>query len=196
MYIPHAQFRFWNGGGAARSLSLVLRTPGDPMALSATLRGTVGEMDPNLTVSEVRTLAAVRSESIARPRFVTLLLGLFAALAALLAAVGIYGLVAYQVALRLPEIGIRMALGARASGIARLVLKQGLALTGTGLLVGVLGALGATRLLSHLLFGVGTADPVTFLSIPLLILAVALLATWIPARRAARVDPAAVLRGD
>jgi putative ABC transport system permease protein len=196
MYIPHAQFRFWNAGGAARSLSLVLRTLGDPMAQSGALRQRVSELDPNLTVSEVRTLSSVRSESVARPRFVTLLLGLFATLAALLAAVGIYGLVAYQVTLRIPEIGIRMALGARASSIVRLVLRQGLVLAVAGLLVGVLGALAATRLLAHLLFGVAALDPVTFLSIPLLLVAVALLASWLPARRAARLDPVTVLRAE
>jgi putative ABC transport system permease protein len=196
IYIPHAQFRFWNGGGAARSLSLVLRTLGDPMAQAGALRQRVSEMDPNLTVSEVRTLASVRSESVARPRFVTLLLGLFATLAALLAAVGIYGLVSYQVVLRIPEIGIRLALGARASSVARLVLRQGLLLAAAGLLAGVLGALAATRLLSHLLFGVAALDTVTFVAIPLLLVAVALLASWLPARRAARLDPATVLRAD
>ena len=134
------------------------------------------------------------ARSLARPRFNALLLSIFAATALVLTAIGIYGVMAYSVAQRTNEIGIRIALGAAKSSIFRLIVGQAMALVGISVVVGVVGAFAATRLLNSLLFGVGAADPVTFGAIVLLISAVAFLAAWLPARRAAQVDPIVALR--
>ena len=195
MYVPHAQFRFWNGGGAARSLTLAVHTRGDPARLAGPVREAIRAMDPELPLADVRTLAEVRSESVARPRFLALLLGAFAAVALVLAVVGIYGTLAYLVAQRTYEMGVRMALGARPGSIRRLVVAQGLAMTAAGLVIGVAAALGLTRLLEHLLFGVAPTDPATFVAVPLGLGLTAAVAAYLPARRATRVDPLVALRG-
>ncbi len=136
------------------------------------------------------------AESVARPRLTALLLGAFAGLALLLGAVGVYGVIAYTVGERTREIGLRMALGAGVGDVVRMVVRQGALLAAAGIGAGLLASLAATRALAGLLYGVTATDPLTFAVVPVLLAAVALLATWLPARRAARVDPMTALRGD
>jgi putative ABC transport system permease protein len=174
----------------------VLRTAGDPATAAAALRREVAAMDPRLAVGDVRTLADVVSESVATPRLNVLLLGVFAAIGIVLAAIGLYGVISYSVASRRQEIGIRMALGARPLDVVGMVVRQGMGMTGGGLLLGLVGAFAATRLLRSLLVGVSATDPAVFLAVPVLLGAVALLATWLPGRRATRVDPMVALRSD
>jgi putative ABC transport system permease protein len=145
---------------------------------------------------DVRPMEDVAAGSIARPRFVMTLLALFSGVAVAMAALGLYAVIAYTVGERTREIGIRVALGARQTHVLRLVVGSGLLIGGVGLAVGLAGALGATRLLRGLLYGVGPADGVTFGATSLLVLASALLATWLPARHAARVDPVTALRAE
>ena len=175
-------------------MALVLRCSVAPLSLAPSLRHAVTEMDPALPVFDVTTMKARLSKSVAGRRFNLLLLGTFAALALLLAGVGVYGVIAYLVSERTREVGIRMALGAQCRDVQRLVLRQGLTLAGLGIGIGLPGALAATQLLRSLLFGISATDPVTYLVIPLLVLGVAWLACWLPARRAAKVDPMVALR--
>ncbi len=178
------------------SMTLVLRTTGDPAGMAPTVRRVVHEIDPNQPISDVRTMDQVMAATVGRARFNTLLLGLFAGLATLLAAVGIFGVMSYSVTLRTREIGLRMALGARQGEVLRLILKQGFLLTLIGIGLGLAGALALTRLLSGLLYGVGSTDPATFAAIVVLLTVVSLIACYIPARRATRVDPLSALRYD
>jgi putative ABC transport system permease protein len=178
------------------AMTLILRTTADPGALVANLRSALAAVDPDVPVSEIRTLEQVISQAVTTPRFTMLLLTVFAALALVLGAVGIYGVLSYAVGQRTHEIGVRMALGARRSDMLALVVQQGLVLTLIGVGVGLLGAFAATRLLRTLLFEVSPTDPLTFLAVPLLLGAVALLASYLPARRAARVDPMIALRSE
>ncbi len=193
MYLPHSQFAL-QAGGTPRGMTLVLETAGPPLASIPSLRELVATMDPNLPLSEVRTLEEVTASALAEPRFSTLLLGIFAALALLLAAVGLYGVLAFFVARRTREIGIRMALGADRASVLRFVLTEGLVVAGVGVLVGVAGSLAVTRLLSEQLYGVTPLDPATFTVVPLVLLGVAALASYLPARRAAAVSPLVALR--
>jgi putative ABC transport system permease protein len=156
----------------------------------------VRSMDPQLPVANLATMNDVLNEAVSGPRFITLLLAVFAAVALALAAIGTYGVMAYSVAQRRQEIGIRMALGAQAATVRGMVLGQGVAVAGIGLLIGIAGALALTRLLSTLLFNVSPTDPLAFLSAPLLLALVAVAACYIPAVRATRVDPALVLKQD
>jgi putative ABC transport system permease protein len=153
-------------------------------------------MDSSIPLTSVRVFDEYVSRSLARPRFNALLLSIFAATALLLTAIGIYGVLAYSVSQRTNEIGIRMALGAAQSAIFRLVVGQAMTLVGISLALGLVGAFGATRLLSSLLFGVRAWDPVTFIAIVALVGVVAFLAAWLPARRAAHVDPIVALRAE
>ena len=193
MYIAHAQFEA-AGGQTMRSMSLVLRTSRDPRALVGHVRRTLRALDPNLPLADVRTLERVADESLARPRFTTTLLGIFAALALTLATIGIYGVVSLLVTRRRQEIGIRMALGAQRRSILRMVLKRGLGLAAIGLVLGLTGATWLTSALTSLLYGVTRFDPLTFAVAPGLLAAVALLACMVPAVRAARVNPVVALR--
>ncbi len=180
--------------GGSLNTYLAIRTTGDPLAVVPFLRRTVLDLDPNLPLDDVMTMEARLSASVAQPRFYAVLVGLFAALALTLAAVGIYGLLSYTVSQRKREIGVRIALGAQPGDILTLVLRQGLLLTAIGIAVGLAGAFAVTRLLASLLFGVTTTDPATFVAVPVVLAGVALLACYLPARRAARVDPIEALR--
>jgi putative ABC transport system permease protein len=175
---------------------VVVRTTGDPEALAGSVREIVRSIDPNLPVSEIRTLDDVASGAVARPRLYLLLLGVFAALALLLAAIGLYGVIAYSVAQRRAEIGVRVALGATGPAVQRLVVGEGMRLAALGLAVGLAGALLLTRLMRSLLFGVAPTDPLTLAATAALLAAVALAASWLPARRAAGTDPMIALRAE
>ncbi|HEV7991956.1 MAG TPA: ADOP family duplicated permease, partial [Gemmatimonadaceae bacterium] len=180
----------------SRSVYVALRTDRDPVALAASARAAVRDVDRDLVVNEVQPLDARVAQSIARPRFSVWLLTGFSALALILAAVGIYGVMAYTVAQRTRELGVRMALGADPGNVKRLVVRQGMrpALLGVG--VGLLAALAASRLIASLLYGVSVVDPVTFVLVPLFLSGVALLATYLPARRATRVPPTVALQAE
>ncbi len=176
------------------SAYLVVRTKGDPTALLGAIRNEIHTIDRALPISSVRTMDDVLSSSRARPRFLTLLLALFSSVALLLAALGIYGVISYSVAQRTAEIGIRMALGARGGDVVRLVGSSGLRLAVAGVAIGGLGAFALTRTLTGLLFGVSSMDAGTFLVMAGVMAGVTLLACWIPARRASRIDPIVALR--
>jgi putative ABC transport system permease protein len=176
------------------SKSLVIRTTGDPMAVATALRGVVHAIDPEQPLADVKPIDEYLSQSVAQRRFSMALLAGFAGIALVLAAVGIYGVLAYAVAQRTREIGVRMALGAREADVLRMVVREGLVVTGAGLAVGILGALALTRVLGSLLYDTSTTDPLTFVAVALALGAVAMFASWLPARRAARVDPVVALR--
>ena len=194
-YRPHAQFHR-STGFAPNSMSLVVRTAGDPLALSGPLRTAIREIDPGVPVSAVRPMSGIVADSMATPRLAGALLGLFAAVALLLSAVGIYGVLAHVVAQRAQEIGIRMAIGAEPRQVLRLVLGQGLRMSVVGVGLGTVAALGLARGLGGLLHDVRPHDPLTFALVPVLLTGVALLASFIPARRATQVDPVASLRSE
>lgn len=178
----------------ASALNVAMRAAGDPASLAASLRVAVWGLDRQLAVAQVRTMDEVISESVAPRRFNLYLLAAFAALAAVLAAIGIYGVISYSVAQRTHEIGIRVALGARRGDLLRQVVGQGLLLMAAGVVIGVLGALALTRFLANLLYEIKPIDPATFIAVSLLLATVALLASYIPARRATKVDPMVALR--
>ncbi|HMV51598.1 MAG TPA: FtsX-like permease family protein, partial [Blastocatellia bacterium] len=193
MYVPYTTpgWASWS-----RSMYLVVRTTGAPSSLASALRREVNALDGDLPLTNVRAMEQVIHESVAEPRFRTSLLGLFAAVALLLAGIGIYGVISYAVTERRHEIGIRMALGAQRGDVMRLVVKQGMLLAGVGIAIGLAASLALTRLMKTLLFGVSATDPLTFGGIALLLALVALAACWIPARRATKVDPMIALRCD
>jgi len=188
IYIPHAQEASWNFMG------LVIRTAGDPAAFANTLRREVQALDKDQPVYSVRTFDDVVMNSLGTRRVSMQLFTVFACAALLLAAIGIYGVMAYSVTQRTQEIGIRMALGAQKGDVLRMVVGQAMTLVLIGVGVGLAGALGLTRVIATLLFGVKATDPTTFTAIALLLVAVALLASYLPARRAAKVDPIIALR--
>jgi predicted permease len=181
---------------AYTDMNIVLRTSLGPEALAGTIQQTVRSVDPTLPVVKLRTMEEVFAESLSRPRFLAQLLGVFAALALLLAAVGIYGVLSYLVTERQQEIGVRMALGAERRLVLGMILQQGLALTLAGLVLGVAGALALTRVLQSLLFGVKPADPAALATGVVCISLLGALACFVPARRATRVDPVVVLRAE
>ena len=186
-YMPQSQLPF-------TQLIAVVKSTNDPRALTGSLTREVRAMDPELPVFSVKTMEEYISSSVAAPRFNTTLLSIFAAVALVLTIIGLYGVMSYSVAQRTNEIGIRMALGAQTRDVLGLIVKDGMKLVLLGLVLGISGALGLTRLLSTLLFGVTTRDPVTFVAIAALLSFVAILACYIPAWRATRVDPLEALR--
>lgn len=173
---------------------LVIRTTGDPNRMTRAVEAAIHRVDPDQPVTEVQTMDQVLADSVAQPKLELVLLSIFAAIAGLLAMVGIYGLVAYSVAQRTREIGIRMALGAQQADVGRMVLREGAILATTGIGIGVIGALALTRVLRTLLFETAPDDPATLVLVVIGVLAVVLLATLIPARRAAQVNPTTALR--
>jgi len=187
IYVPMAQ----NPMGQA---SLVIKTAVEPMSIARGVIELLHGIDPNQPAARVRSLEQVRAESVAAPRLTTNLLGLFALLALAIAATGIGGVMALAVGQRRHEIGVRMAIGARPAEILRMILGQGLALALIGVLLGFLGALWLTRLLQQLLFEVTATDPLTYAGVALVLALAALVACYVPARRAARVDPMIALR--
>lgn len=174
--------------------NFVLRTSVDPLSLSRAVQEAVTSVDPDQPVTGLASYEDVVAESLAPALFQTVLLGLFAAVALLLAALGIYGVIGYYVAQRVREVGIRMALGADKGHVYRAIVGRGLALSGIGLVAGLVGALGMTRFMSSLLYGIDATDPFTFAVVPLCLGAAAVLASYLPARRAARIDPVTALR--
>ena len=189
VYAPYSQHPFY-----ATSLSVVARTPLDPSALWQPMRRQVQQRFPEVSV-KFTTMETLHAENIAPQWFRTLLLGIFAALAVCLAMAGVYGVMAYLVGQRASEIGLRMALGASPSDVSRLMLGQALRLTATGLTIGLLGSLAASRLIiTNMLFEVRPTDPATYAVVASLLAAAALSASYFPARRASRLDPLATLR--
>ena len=182
---------------AATRPYFAVRTRGEPGALAPTIRSIVRDIDPRLGIDlNLSTMADLVSRSVARPRFQTLIVGGFAAIAVLLAAIGVYAVVAQSVSRRTREIGTRMALGARRRDVVLMILKQSGAPIGTGIVLGLGGAVAATRSVEAMLFGVTPLDGVTFVAVPLLFAAIAASAAYLPARRAASVDPSVALRCD
>ncbi|HKP03417.1 MAG TPA: ABC transporter permease [Chthoniobacterales bacterium] len=174
--------------------ALVVRTAVDPLSLATSVRNSVWAVDKDQPVSNMDSMETIVAGAVARQRFSMLLLAIFAGVALILAAVGIYGVMSYSVAQQTREIGIRMALGAQRSDVLKMTVKQGLKLVGLGLIIGLLAAFVLTRVMATLLFGISATDPLTFISISLVLLAVALLASYLPALRATRVDPMIALR--
>jgi predicted permease len=186
IYFPAAQ-------AARRSMDITVASAGDPLELQGAIRATVAELDPGLAVARMRTMDDVVAASMATDRFMTRLLTAFSAVALLLAAIGIFGVISYSVAQRRREIGVRMAVGASRIDVIRLVVSGALRLAGGGVLLGIAGALVAGELLRSMLFGIGAFDPLTFIAAGTVLLAVAFAASVLPALRAARTPPAAVL---
>jgi putative ABC transport system permease protein len=187
IYIPQAQNPwFW--------AALSVRTSGDPLAMTQSVKAAIARIDKDQPVTRIRSMDEVVAESVAQPRFRAELVGTFAALALVLAAVGIFGVIAFSVSQRLREFGIRMALGATEGNILRLVAKTGLKMTVLGVAIGMGGAAWITQSISSLLYGVKPLDPIAFAAAPAILAVVALAASVIPAIRAARVDPVVALR--
>ena len=182
MYLPHTQ-------APSRGMNVVIRTDRDPAALAPAVRQAIHALDPDLPIYNLRTMSERVDESLARRRFSMLLLTLFAAFALGLSAIGVYGVIAYLVSQGTRELGIRMALGATPAGILRLIVGHGMGIAAVGVCAGLMGALALTRFMRNLLFGVAPLDPVTFVAVAVLLTAVALAASYLPARRAARIDP-------
>jgi putative ABC transport system permease protein len=174
--------------------TLVIRTSGDPLRLVEPLRQTIRELDPNQPIRSIVTLSGVMSESIARDRFFTILFGLFGGLALLLATVGVYGVLAYSVSQRTREIGVRMALGARVVDVLFMVVSGGMWLVFVGIAIGAVASLLLTSVLQSLLYGISATDPLVFAAAPAVLASVALLACYVPARRAAGIEPIVALR--
>jgi ABC-type antimicrobial peptide transport system permease subunit len=186
-YLPQTQH-------VTRAMNVVVRSAIDPAALASAVKQQIRELDPDLPLYNVRTMSQRVDESLARRRFSMLLLAVFACLAFVLAIIGVYGVMAYLVSQGTREIGIRIALGATPGGILGLVLRKGMILALSGVAIGLAGAFAFTRLMRSLLFGVDATDPFTFVAISLSLTLVALLASYIPAQRASRIDPVVSLR--
>jgi putative ABC transport system permease protein len=188
VYLEYAQFN------VAASMYLTLRASGDPLDLVPNVRNALRALDPDLPLYEVTTMDRLLSDSVESERFSMLLLALFAAVALLLGSVGIYGVMSYTVSQRTREVGVRMALGAAHGNVVALVVRQGMLLTLAGICLGAVGTLALSRVLSGMLFQVSATDPLTFISVTILLAMVALLACYMPARRAAGIDPLEALR--
>jgi putative ABC transport system permease protein len=186
-YVPQMQIPF-------NQMIMVVKTIGDPHGLVKPVTGEVAAMDGDLPVFGVRTMEEYISRSVSTPRFNTTLLSIFAAVALILTVVGLYGVMSYAVAQRTSEIGIRLALGAQTKDVLALIIKQGLQLVLLGLGIGLLGAFALMKIISGLLFGVTTRDPVTFAAVTIVLAVIAMVACYVPARRATRVDPLEALR--
>jgi putative ABC transport system permease protein len=184
------------GQGRAGAMRVLVRSNADPAIVATTVRTVVASLDPDTPVDDIRTMEQLIARSVERPRLAAVLVGAFAVLGLLLGAIGVYGVIADAVGQRRQEIGVRVALGATTGRVRAMILREGLVLALAGAGAGLAGALAVTRLLSALLYGVSPTDPLTFALVPLLLVAVALLASYVPARRATRIDPVAALRAD
>jgi putative ABC transport system permease protein len=193
-YIPHSQWHIATGGNLIRSVFVVVRTAGQPMGLASAVRGAVRQLDPTLPVANVRPMSEVVATALATPRLTGFLLAAFAAIALALAAVGIYGVLAYLVSQRTQEIGIRQAIGADRFEVLKMILRQGMTLAIGGIVVGTAAAFLLTRLMQSLLYEVTPSDPMTFAVVPAVLFVVSLIASYLPAWRAARVSPLIALR--
>jgi predicted lysophospholipase L1 biosynthesis ABC-type transport system permease subunit len=189
LYVPYRQTNWHNA-------QLIVRTSGDPLALAATVRAEVGAVNRNAIVTRVQTMEAAIGDSIARPRMATLLVGAFSTVGVLLAALGLYGIMAHGVVQRTREIGIRVALGATHGDVSWLILRQGFIVTLAGILIGLLGVTLTARVLGTLLYATSPVDPLALAIAILLLMAAALSAAYIPARRATGVDPIVALRDE
>jgi putative ABC transport system permease protein len=174
--------------------TLVVRSAGDPLALVPAVRSAVHDMDPDLAIASLRTMSEVGAASVAQQRFLATMMLVFAGVGLALAVVGVYGVMAQLAADRAREMGIRVALGARAGQVQWLVVRRGLQLVSIGIAAGLVAGVLATRAVSALLYGIGSLDPLTFTLVPALLVITALLATWVPARKASRADPVEVMR--
>jgi putative ABC transport system permease protein len=193
---PQREFYLSARQRGVRSLSFVVRGLGSELPPVQALRDAIRRVDPAQPVSRVTPLESFNEASVATDRFQAVLVVLFAMLAATLSAIGIYGVLAHAVGQRRREIGIRMAMGAQRGSVARMVIGEGLAIAMIGAGIGLAGAIAASRALASLLYGVGPVDPLTWVATPLFLLLVVLVSSWLPARQAARTDPATVLRED
>jgi putative ABC transport system permease protein len=189
LYLPYEQF-------ALPFTNVFVRSTLPTNAVASLLRTQLTSIDPDLPLVDVMTLQSVMDRSVDDPRFRTILIGLFALLALVLAAVGVYGLISYSVTQRTREIGIRVALGAQPRQVLTPVIREGVVLAALGIAIGLAGALALTRLLASFLFGIGATDPLTFVIVSVLLIVAALLASYIPSRRALRVDPLIALRAE
>jgi putative ABC transport system permease protein len=195
-FVPHSQWHVLTGGSVIRGSFLVVRTAGDPLAVASAVRAEVRSLDPNVPVANIRPMTEVVGTALATSRLTGFLMGAFAVIALTLAAVGIYGVLSYLVARRTQEIGIRLAIGADRMQVMGMILKQGMTLAAGGIVVGVVAAFLMSRLMQSLLYQVRPADPATFVMVPLVLAAVALLASVLPAFRATRVSPLIALRSE
>jgi ABC-type antimicrobial peptide transport system permease subunit len=189
IYLPHAQ-----SDAGFSYMTVVIRAQSDPLALAKPAREQVRALDQDVPVAHMQSMEQVIADKLWRGRLAMTLLGLFAAVAVALAALGIYGAISYAVSQRIGEIGIRMALGARSGDVLRMVLLQGMAMVGIGVAIGLSGAWMLTRALGSLFYGVTARDPATFLAVPVLLIALSALACCLPALRASKVDPVNALR--
>ncbi len=193
-YHQYHQTVDWSRGFISRSNTLVVRTVGDPVSIAGPVRELVRTLDPALPIVWMRTMDDIAAASVARPRFVMTLLSVFAGVALLLGAIGVYGVISHAVAMRTNEIGIRIALGAGGGAVTRLVVRQGMQLTWIGVAVGLAAAIAATRLIRGFLFEISPTDPLTFAAVTALMVVVGMAACYVPARRASRIDPLSALR--
>jgi putative ABC transport system permease protein len=189
IYLPFEQ-------APIQDFSLLLRSPASPAVIVNGARAAIKEIDPELPVFDVKTMTDALAESVSQPRFYAILLASFAAIAVIIAALGVYGVISYTVSQRTRELGIRIALGAQRQRVLGLVIRQGMALTLFGVLVGLVAAYGLTRVIASMLFGVAAADPATFAGVAVIFLIIAWLASYLPARRAASVDPIIAMRAE
>jgi predicted lysophospholipase L1 biosynthesis ABC-type transport system permease subunit len=195
LYVLHEQLPV-AAGSTERTMYVLLQTTVDPLTLASPAREMIRQLDPQLAITNIRSMEQMLDFSVARQRFLMLLLSVFGVIALTLAAIGIYGIMSYSVKRRTREIGIRLALGGAPRDVLLLVVGQGMRLAAVGLSLGIVAALATTGLMKDLLFGVSPKDPLTFIGIGLILTAVALFASWVPARKAVRTDPTTALRTD